>query len=934
MTDIDKTRWFDIKVLLIPLLIILTSCGGGTNEKELMERARGYLEERDLNAAALELKNILRNNEKHAEARYLLGRISLVRGDMESALKELRRAGDAGWDEATINVLLAEVLFRQRHYQALLDDIPVKDSYPAAMRAELLGLWAAAELGLRRWDEAAQTVSAGEALNVDSHWVLQSRIRFKIHEKDLQTAAQLVEHALEVHPDSQDLWLLSARLASDKGDVTAADAALQKAIELDPPKMITIWGRQARLTLGQLWLQQQNLEKAQAAIDPVVKTFPGDPLANYLAAVIAFRQDRFDQTEERLLAALRVAPDHQPSLLLFGALNYARNDFEQAAHYLGKAAALQPENIGAQTLLGKTYLMLGQYDDAENRLKFASSKSADNAELMALVGLSRLRAGNTLAGIHELEKAAAASPADMIIRSELARAYMATGETERAIKELESALEGKDQQHPTEALLILAYLRGGEFDRALDLASKLSEQFPDNPLSYALAGAAYEGKKDLASARNRYDKALAIKPDYIIAILSLARLDIRADQINKARQRYQSVLKIQPNSAAAMVALAKLAAREDNVEEALELLEKARKANNKALEPRLILAKYYLKKGMAEDSLTYASEALELAPQNPLAILAVGRAQLGTGKPAAVQTMTQLTERLPDAPYAHYYLAEARARFDDISGSRQSLQKVLELEPKHERAMLVLGRLELSQGKTPEALKIAQKLQKAHPESASGYLLEGDSLGASNKAKDALSAYQKALSYAQDGEVVIKISRAHRVLGDAAASYDALQKWLKQYPEDQATRFVLAQAYLTDDNKDAAIDQYELIIEKQPEHAVSVNDLAWLYHERGKPGALEMAEKAYRLAPGNPAIQDTYGWILIQNGKVELGLIALEQAVSGLPNSPDIRYHLAVALAKAGDKAAAKQELSQALKTDKAFSERSSAEALQKKLDK
>ena len=93
-----------------------------------------------------------------------------------------------------------------------------------------------------------------------------------------------------------------------------------------------------------------------------------------------------------------------------------------------------------------------------------------------------------------------------------------------------------------------------------------------------------------------------------------------------------------------------------------------------------------------------------------------------------------------------------------------------------------------------------------------------------------------------------------------------------------------------------------------------------------------MAEKAYRLAPDNPAIQDTYGWILVQKGKVESGLIVLEQVASKLSKSPDVRYHLAVALAKAGEKNRAKEELSVALKSEAPFMGRIAAEKLQKEL--
>ena len=167
---IKKTGWLSGKVLLIPLLVIITACGEGSNEKELMERAKGYLESRDLNAAALELKNILRNDANNAEARYLLGMISLELGDMKDAQKELRRALDTGWNESVVQVSLAEVMFRQGYFQKILDDVPVKDSYPDAVKADLLGLWALSEAGLGKWDDAEQTIKTGESIAADSLW--------------------------------------------------------------------------------------------------------------------------------------------------------------------------------------------------------------------------------------------------------------------------------------------------------------------------------------------------------------------------------------------------------------------------------------------------------------------------------------------------------------------------------------------------------------------------------------------------------------------------------------------------------------------------------------------------------------------------------------------------------------------------------------------
>ena len=297
MTGINNTWWLITKVLLISLVVFITACGTGTDEQEYIDKAADYLEKRDLNAASLELKNALQKNAKNAEARYLLGQIYLRLGDVKTAEKELRRAMKAGWDEAAVQLSLAEAMYRQGDFQKVLDDIPVKDSYPDAVKADLLGLWAASEAALGDWDKAEQTVASGESITENSLWLLQTRIRLEINSNDLQAADKTLEHALEVHPDSQDLWLLSAGLIDERGDYSGADMALQKVIDLDPPRNITAWGRQARLVQCKIWMRQKDFEKAKDVLDPVLKTYPSDPEANFLGGLIAFTENDHDLAE-------------------------------------------------------------------------------------------------------------------------------------------------------------------------------------------------------------------------------------------------------------------------------------------------------------------------------------------------------------------------------------------------------------------------------------------------------------------------------------------------------------------------------------------------------------------------------------------------------------------------------------------------------------
>ena len=62
----------------------------------------------------------------------------------------------------------------------------------------------------------------------------------------------------------------------------------------------------------------------------------------------------------------------------------------------------------------------------------------------------------------------------------------------------------------------------------------------------------------------------------------------------------------------------------------------------------------------------------------------------------------------------------------------------------------------------------------------------------------------------------------------------------------------------------------------------------------------DYAERAYRLSPNTPAIADTLGFILVGKGEIQRGLMLLSQAHEKMPNSPEMTYHLAVALKSAG----------------------------------
>ena len=145
--------------------------------------------------------------------------------------------------------------------------------------------------------------------------------------------------------------------------------------------------------------------------------------------------------------------------------------------------------------------------------------------------------------------------------------------------------------------------------------------------------------------------------------------------------------------------------------------------------------------------------------------------------------------------------------------------------------------------------------------------------------------------------------------GKGTVAEAAADKWLREHPKDLALRNYLGERALRKQDYKSAARYFQTLVAQQPDNVRFLNNLAWVAGEVGDPKALSYAEKASALAPGNPAILDTLGTLLVKKGDVTQGVEKLQQAAQLAPNQSAIRLHLAKALIKAGDKASARKEL-------------------------
>ncbi|CAH1084763.1 XrtA/PEP-CTERM system TPR-repeat protein PrsT [Candidatus Nitrotoga sp. 1052] len=904
----------------------MTACGKTETSETLVNEAKQYQLKGDNKAAIIQLKNALQKNPDDVEARYLLGTIYNETADSQSAEKELRKALSLGMNPTKVSPDLGKTLLMQGKFQMVLDEI--KQISGKKESADISSLRGNAYLALGKGKEAKESFEQALKIKPDFPDALIGLARHSITEKNIDAATRFSELAVTKNPQNTDVLLFKGDLLRAQGKIEPALAAYDQVLKLQPDNS------SAHINKAFLEIGTGKFDVAKADIDAARKLSPNNLIIIYAQALLDFRQGKHAAALESLQKVLSVAPEHMPSVLLTGAVQLALGSIPQAEQHLKKYLEKDPGNLYARKLMVSTLLKSRRTQNAIDVLSPALKiAQQDDIQLFALAGESYMQAGDYTKAAEYFTKASALAPKAAELHTALGLSKLALGENDRAVAEMETATALDTKSSQAGVLLVMTHLRLKEYDKALAAAKTLEKEQPDNPLAHNLKGAAYLGKNDSVAARASFEKALSIQPTNFTTVMNLVQLDLRDKKPEIAKKRLEAILEKNKKNSQVMTALADLALSQGQTKEATTWLENASKENPDALQPAMLLATHYLRIGEKQKALTLAQKLQGSNSSNPEALNILGQAQFVNGdKPAALATYNRLAAMKPDSAPAQFLIAAVHMAMQNQPAASDALKKALSLQPDYLEAQLALASLEASKGNYEQALAIARQIQKKSEKSPIGFVLEGDVLMAQKKPDLAVKAYEQAFTISKSGPLIVKLHSSLSHAGKGKEAGSRLTQWLKEHPADTETRIYLAGTYLAEKKNKEATEQYETILRQEPKYVPALNNLAWLYQQEKDPRALEYAEKANQLTPDNPAILDTLGWILVEQGNTSRGLPLLQKASSLAPKAAEIQYHLVLGLVKSGDKPKARKELEHLLDTKKNFSKIEEARALLKQL--
>jgi putative PEP-CTERM system TPR-repeat lipoprotein len=914
-------------MLILSLAFAFSACERFKSADSLYRDAEARYQKGEQKAVIIQLKSALQKDPKHGPARLLSAKAYNDVGDFVAAEKEANKALELGMNADQAGLELARALLGQGQFQKALDAAKVSPGMSGEALAKVQVVRGDAQIGLRQIPAAKQAYAAAVQAAPDYFGGYLGNARLAALGGDAAQATRQIDLVLQKAPQSVEGLLLKGDLLAAQGKPDPAIAAYQAAIKANPNSAA------AHFRLANLYLAQNKPDEVLREVQAGQKAEPGNLEGQYFLARNDFQQKKYSDARAHIQAVLRGAPDHLPSILLAGAISAALGETESAEKNLKRVINAIPGNAYARTLLAATYLQKGQTDLALESLAPLLQTDKPDERALSLAGQAYLAKGEVARAAELFDKARLANPQSAIIRTQLGAARLAQGESAQAIADLEAASAMDAKQSNADMVLILNYLQHKDYDKALSAIAILEKKQPDSPVPLNLRGGIHLAKGDVAAARASFEQALAKKADYLPAVQNLIQLDLRDKNIAAARKRYEGVLAKDKQSVGAMLGLAQMAALEKNEKEYGEWLNKAVAAKPDAIEPRALLADFYLKQKRPQDALRLATEAQSANPDNARALELLARVQFAVGdKESGLLSYQKLVQQNPQSAPAHYGLGLAQAAVDHKEDARAAWRKALQLQPAFYEAAAALAALDLRATRTEDALKTARDFQRANPKLASGFVLESEILAQQRNYDAAIQDLNKAQSLQAQSVVAARIHQLQLAAKRPAEADSGLKQWLNAHPNDFPASLYLAESYMARKQNKAAIAQYETVLKAQPDNVLVLNNLASLYQQEKDARALATAEHAYKLKPDLGPVADTLGWILVEQGQLARAVEMLRKAATAAPKNNEIGYHYAVALAKSGDKAAARKQLETILSSGQAFPQQDQAKALLKQL--
>ena len=652
-------------------------------------------------------------------------------------------------------------------------------------------------------------------------------------------------------------YLAHAERYFKAGEYDQAKIEYLKVLQVDSGNAV------AYARCGAMWADEGVPLRAVAFLLKARELSPGDLNNRYKLALVYLRIGQANDAFKEATEILKQAPDNGPALAILAETSVAPEQNQTAEGELQKFP--QHDNPYVEVANAALAIRKGDLAKAEAALNHALSLDPKCAQAhIGLAQVSLTRKDNARAGL-ELKAAADLSSVRSRERLTYAEFKMQTGDTEEAksyLQELtkqardfigawilQARLAQSDKKYDEVAALLQnvfsrdpdniegrvvqaqALLGKGDFKQGTEILERADKSFENNPLIKYQLALAYVQGRNTSQAINELEQAITIAPKYVEATILLAQLRLHAGDPQSAIAPLKSALQLKPE----------------------------------VTQIRKLLADAYQAVDRSEEAASLIREQIKKTPQDSQSYLVLG------------------------------VILKKQKKNDE---SRKAFEKALELNPANVVAMDQLADLDLEARAFSAVHQRADALLQKDPKSAPAYFIHGRSYVIEKNFAAAEAALRKAI------ELDPNLAAAYNLLVAIYVEANKLPEALKELEtvlgkNPQYSPALLTSGIIYERTGDfaKARDSYEKVLALNPNFIPALNNLAYIYSEKlnNLDRAGELARKARELAPAEPSVQDTLGWVLFRQGKYQEAAELLEQSASKSPGKGEIQFHLGMA---------------------------------------
>ncbi len=914
-----------VALLAITVFGITPGCGLGMSDSDRVARALQALDAGEYQAAIVDTKDVLRRDPENVEARVILGEASLLSGDAAGAEKEIRRAIDLGASSSELHPLLVSALVAQRKFQEAIDAglDPTLTGEQAALVRRLRG---DAYQGLRQPEDALREYEAALAANPDDIDAHLGVARSYLVTGNPGQARNNLDVLIDRYPENTDVWLASAELNVSLRRLDDASSHYEVVLDIAGEDLEA--RADALFGLAEIVINQRDAEAARGYVDELATLAPGALRTDLVRARLAMLEEDWQGANTLLQDVLSRAPDFQPALLLIGAVSLQLKSYAQVEVYLSTLLAKDPTNVSARLLLHDIYRGMRDTDRAGEVLAPELAQENPDPRIIAAAARLALSAGDTDRAISDLQRSLEADPMNTGVQIQLALALVSAGRADEVSGILDrlALMDTESTAFERDLIAVLVRLRNEQVPEALADVGQLTAKWPDQPNAFLLRGVMELTSGSADAARQSFEEALKIDPESTSAKRYLGQLDEREENWEAAAARYEGILNADSSDTSAMYGLARVAAEVQDFDGSKEWLQRLLQVEPDSYPARATLARLHMQTGEPDLAVDVARGLVLLNRDSAESHVLLGGMAYQAGEyETAIEAFTDALRLDPTDTRVRDSLANAQRRSGDAEAAIQTLGgQTAELDYTDLGSSTAMAVALAQAGNIDSAMEIAMNLQAAQPDAPEPLALEGELWVIKRDFGRARAAFDKAMEIDLKRPYAIRQYEVLLELGDENA-VAPLQRYLSANPGDPRVLDLTAQNAIRSGDLNAAIPMYEQVVAAEPNNGSALNNLAYLYYLTGDSRAVDTAREARDALPQDGSVLDTLGWILIEAGEIDEGIRVLEEAVRRSGGAAVVRYHLADAFSRKGDKASARRVLEALLEEHSEFQGRDEA---------